>query len=101
MNYSVPGYFSNSAETCLRRGTKQVPPASAALGVGMTNPKSDKAVIPTRELREAVIGYFFSEISMVARVFSQSRYMWQPLPISWKEMVKFSTGPEVFETLMS
>ena len=45
--------------------------------------------------------YFFSEISMVALVFSQSRYMWQPVPISWKEMVKFSTGAAVLETLMS
>jgi len=80
---------------------KQIPPASAALGVGMTNPKSDRAVTPTRELREVSIDYFFSESSMVARVFSQSMYMWQPLPISWKEIVKFSTGPEVFETLMS
>jgi hypothetical protein len=26
--------------------------------------------------------YFFSDISIVARVFSQSIYMWQPVPIS-------------------
>ena len=28
-------------------------------------------------------------------------YMWQPLPISWKEIVKFSTGAGVLEVLMS
>ena len=44
--------------------------------------------------------HFFSKISTVARVFSQSRYIWQPVPISWKEMVKFSTGAEVLETVM-
>ena len=53
---------------------------------------------PLRVVRRV---YFFSEISIVARVFSQSRYMWQPLPISWKEMVKSSTGAAVLETLMS
>ena len=45
--------------------------------------------------------YFFSEISMVARVFSQSKYIWQPVPISWNDIVKFSTGPEVFEGVSS
>ncbi len=48
-----------------------------------------------------LILYFFSVISTVARVFSQSRYMWQPVPISWNEIVKFSTGAAVFDTLMS
>jgi hypothetical protein len=45
--------------------------------------------------------YFFSVSSIVARVLSQSKYIWQPVPISWNEIVKFSTALGVFETLMS
>ena len=73
-------------------------PASAGLlaSLGTMNHVGSHYVF---EMRNCA-AHFFSEISTVARVFSQSRYIWQPVPISWKEMVKFSTGAEVLETVM-
>ena len=46
-------------------------------------------------------GDYFSCNGMLARVFSQSRFIVQVLPDWSKPIVKFSTGEGVFETFMS
>jgi hypothetical protein len=45
--------------------------------------------------------YFFSAISIEARVISQSNFMVQLVPGASKEIVKFSSGAESFDTFIS